>query len=273
MATMEASANERGRGVSTFDGGQGRRSAAQNAEAELKMPFLTALKLGMTGQYAVDAWMANSDRKGLREDVVFSNNVVGLVSALCLSFTIPLLMNPSTYVEGFEPGADHAQHLLALGLLCALTITTMTYFVVVLLTMRNLNVCQMVHEEAIPVFVILNKPTLLLPMRMLVLGTVVMLISMLIVGICLLNNSDADGGERWIIFAISIAICVAFFALYIRHVALGVRALYQSNNTIDGAADRWGDTAKQIATDPYGTKGHKWQELDDQSKQVQSARA
>ena len=110
-------------------------------------------------------------------------------------------------------------------------LSTTLFAYVVLASIRNLSVLQLVHADAIANFVLLNAKGLLLPLRVFSFGVVCLIISVYfwLWGIfgCLAGN---------LIFFPCAALILP---LIVQTYASGVKALYQSNLSVPGLSDAW----------------------------------
>ena len=109
-------------------------------------------------------------------------------------------------------------------------LSTTLFAYVVLASIRNLSVLQLVHADAMANFVLLNAKGLLLPLRVFSFGVICLIISVFwLWGIfgCLAGN---------LIFFPCAALILP---LIVQTYASGVKALYQSNLSVPGLSDAW----------------------------------
>lgn len=153
---------------------------------------------------------------------VYAGNIA-LVAALFFACIFPISMQE----EIFE--SDHP------ALIILLIVTSSTTFAsIVLISVRNMSAAQLCSSQHINTFIKLASKALLLPMRMLVIGAVLM-----IAGFTLY----AAAGIGWLkaLMVTAIAVVTAFTP-FAYAVSLSVKALYAAN-LCAGKTEQWGDVA------------------------------
>ena len=242
---------------------QGRYSSFQMQQARSRIiPWHVALRSALTYGFAFDNWRCNPDPADMQQDIVSTNENLSVVAALILSFAFPTLLSDDSYTNFYvdaqgqptgralgagdgsagggvldvdAPIDTPVRHWLAGGWMATLTAYLLTFSVcclttVVLTAIRNINYVQLVHPDAMFVYLKLEHHALLLPARLMVLGLSSLVAVYLIWGL-------AKFGAFYFIAAASTT--VVFLSIFLVHAASGTRALYRANATIPGSVEHF----------------------------------
>lgn len=244
---------------------------AKEAGERYPLSLFQALILALKGKFAVDNWQANKDPQDLQKDVIDMNTNLGIVGALFLSFTFTVLVSDEVYdaAEALKEGANITSgsdvpqwlnwgsdlpHWLTIVIMALLSFASLVFSSMVLVSVANLTIVQLVHEDAMKIFTLRSKQVLLLPMRLLLLGTT---------------------GIVWAIYAWGCAkfgfavASIVFFGTTIPTLVLllwafanGVRDLYQANATIEGYISRYDLESRRYAQNRISARGSRISEGD-----------